>query len=131
MSSVTSQNNDITLTARFTGEGHSLLLSYRVTNDTGGTVYLFDMVHADYDGSVYPLVDPCYATIEGGQLVLSRQVIPVPDGMRVETVNIPFVTAIKPGHSVDKTVRQVQPVFFPGRPTPTLTTSRRPGARNP
>lgn len=111
MSSVTSQNNDITLTARLTGEGRSLVLSYQVTNETDRTVYLFDMLHGEYDGSVYPLVDPCYATIEGGQLVLSRQIIPVPDDMLVETVNIPFVTSIKPGRSVDKTVRQVQPVF--------------------
>lgn len=111
MPSFTSQNDDITLTAQLGGEGRVLDLSYQVTNKTGQTVYLFDILHANFDGSVYPVVDSCYATVEQGQLVLSRQIVKVPDNKLVETVNIPFVTSIKPGRSVSKKVKQVQPVF--------------------
>jgi len=111
MPSFTSQNDDITLTAELGGQGRVLDLSYQVTNKTDRTIYLFDMLHAEFNGSVYPLVDSCYATIEQGQLVLSRQIIAVPEDTLVETVNIPFVTAIKPGRSAGKTVKQIQPVF--------------------
>ncbi|WP_428650950.1 hypothetical protein [Roseibium sp.] len=111
MSSFTSQNNDITLTAQLVEDGRTLRLSYRVTNTSGRTVYLFDVLHGDYDGSVYPLIEPNYATIEQGQLVLSRQIIPVPEFTLVESVNTPFVTSIPPGRSVEKTVAQVQPIY--------------------
>ena len=111
MPAFTSQNDDITLTAQLAGDGNILDLSYQVTNTSGQTVYLFDILHGNYDGSVYPLIESCYATVEQGQLVLSRQIVEVPALKFVESVNIPFVTAVASGRSVNKTVKQVQPVF--------------------
>lgn len=111
MSAITNQNSDMTLSAHLREDKGLLLLTYQVNNTSGRTMYLFDVLHGEFDGSAYPLVDACYATIEQGQLVLSRQIIAVPDDILVESENIPFVTAIKPGFSVEKTVRQVQPVF--------------------
>lgn len=111
MSSFTNQNNDISLTAQLGGEDRALDLTYTVANLSGRTVYLFDLLHAEFDGSVFPLVDACYATIEDGRLVFSRQIIPVPDDVLVEAENIPFVTPIKPDRTIEKTVRQAVPVY--------------------
>lgn len=111
MSSFTNQNNDITLTAQLRQDGRFILLAYQVTNKTDRLVYLFDVLHDEFNGSVYPLVDACYATVEQGQLVLSRQIMEVPEDTLTETFNIPFVTAVKPGQTIDKAVRQVQPVY--------------------
>lgn len=111
MPTFTSQNDAITLTAQLGERGTGLDLSYQVTNKSDRTAYLFDILHGDYDGSVYPVIDSCYATVEQGQIVLSRQIVKVPENKLVERVNIPFVTAIKPGQSVNKSVKQVQPVF--------------------
>jgi len=111
MSAITNQNSDLILSAQFRQEGLFLMLTYQVTNTSGRTVYLFDVLHGEYDGSVFPLVDACYATIEQGQLVLSRQIIQEPADEDVESVNIPFVTAMQPGSTIEKTVKQPTPVF--------------------
>lgn len=111
MSAITNQNSDMTLSAQMRQDGIFMMLTYEVTNTSDSTLYLFDVLHDQFDGAVFPLVDACYASLEQGQLVLSRQIVAVPKGTLVEYVNIPFVTAIKPGFSVEKTVRQVQPVF--------------------
>lgn len=111
MSAPTNQNSDLTVSAQLREDGRLLYLTYQATNTSGRTLYLFDVLHGEFDGSVFPLVDACYATIEQGQLVLSRQIIPVPDDMLVDVENIPFVTAMQPGSSIEKTVRQSKPVF--------------------
>ena len=44
-------------------------------------------------------------------MVFSRQITEVPDDMLVESFNIPFVTLLKPGRSVEKIIKQPQPVY--------------------
>ena len=111
MSLITNQNSDLSLGVQIRPDGLMLKLSYKVTNLSDRTVYLFDILHDEFNGSVYPLVDACYATIEQGQLVLSRQIMEVPEDTLPESFNIPFVTPVKPGRSVEKTIRQPQPIF--------------------
>jgi hypothetical protein len=112
MSAITNQNSDMILSAQLRQIDDRLLnLTYQVQNTSDRTMYLFDVLHGEFDGSVFPLVDACYATIEQGQLVLSRQIVPVPDDVLVDVENIPFVTAMRPGASIEKTVKQPKPVF--------------------
>nr|WP_319383339.1 hypothetical protein [uncultured Roseibium sp.] len=111
MSAITNQNSDMILSAQLRQDDRYLHLSYRAQNVSGRTMYLFDVLHGEFDGSAFPLVNACYATIEEGQLVLSRQIVQVPDDMLVDVENIPFVTAVQPGSSVEKTVQQPRPVF--------------------
>ncbi len=111
MSSSSNQNSDISLSARLREDGPALRLTYEVRNMTETTVYLFDVLHDEYNGSLFPLVDACYATIEQGQLVLSRQIMDVPEDTLTESFNIPFVTPLKPGRSIEKSILQPRPIF--------------------
>gem|GEM_PF-1647537 len=111
MSAITNQNSDMSLSVATREDNKTLHLTYQVTNTSGRTLYLFDVLHGEFDGSVFPLVDACYATIEQDQLVLSRQIVQVPGNMLVDVENIPFVTAIQSGSSIEKTVKQPLPVY--------------------
>ncbi|WP_298963758.1 hypothetical protein [uncultured Roseibium sp.] len=111
MSSSSNQNNDISLAVQIQQDGPTLRLSYQVRNLSDRTAYLFDVLHDEFNGSVFPLVEACYASIEQGQLVFSRQIVDVPEGMLLEGFNIPFVTPVRPGRTIEKTVLQPQPVY--------------------
>jgi hypothetical protein len=75
----------------------TLQLEYRVTNSLSVPIFLFDILHREFDGSVYPLDPGAYVEISGHDVVVSRKLFPVPDNMLVEQPNIPFSTRLLPG----------------------------------
>ncbi len=79
-----------------TGEG--LALAYAVRNQGSRPIWVFNRLFHVTDSGTYRL-DPnvIYVEVEGGQVVLSKQLQPVPRTSLVESPEVPGVTRLPPG----------------------------------
>jgi hypothetical protein len=108
---VAANPDDLSLTGTLVADGRSARLAYEVTNKTVGTIYLFNVLHLEFDEASYP-IDPagCYVEVRNGRVILSKKIIEPPDGVDVETPNIPFVTRLLRGQTFAETVTLALPL---------------------
>lgn len=86
-------------------------LSYELRNTGERPIYLFNrLVKFGPTGS--PTLDDnaVYSAIEGDALVLSRQLVPIPSGIRVEVPEVPGLSEVAPGASLKQSLTVVLPL---------------------
>lgn len=91
--------------------GESLVLTYEVHNRGARPIWLLEGL---YDrgptGSVRLAPDSAYVDITGGQVVVSRMLMPLPPGVLVESPEVPAVTRVEAGQKVSRRVVLPLPV---------------------
>ena len=100
-------------------EEGKLSIAYWVQNITDRSVFLFDIIHRDFNGSEFPIDDGAYIEVSDETIIVSRKLFPVPDNLFVEAKNIPFVTRLLPGASANGRV-ELQLPLTPRNPYETL-----------
>ncbi len=86
-------------------------LSYELRNTGERPIYLFNRL-ARFGPTGSPTLDDnaVYSAIEGDTLVLSRQLVPIPDGIRVEMPEVPGLSEVAPGASLKQSLTVVLPL---------------------
>ncbi|RKH38665.1 hypothetical protein [Corallococcus sicarius] len=84
-------------------EADSLAVTYAVHNRTPRAVLLVDGL-MDFGFSGHPTLSPerAYVDLSGGQVVLSRMVLRVPDDLMVESPEVPAVSRVEPGATANR-----------------------------
>ncbi|RKH41711.1 hypothetical protein D7V93_38475 [Corallococcus llansteffanensis] len=79
-------------------EADTLAVTYAVHNRTSRAVWLLDGLW-DFGFGGQPTLDPhrAYVDLSGGQVVLSRMLIPVPEDLLVEAPEVPSVSRVEAG----------------------------------
>jgi hypothetical protein len=92
-------------------EGNSLVLTYEVHNRRGQAVWLLDgLFDTAPSGHVTLAPDKAYVDIEGGRVVVSRMLLPVPDDVLVESPEVPGATRVDAGKTASRRVVLPLPV---------------------
>lgn len=96
----------VRLQAAMTASDVTLRVAYVVTNFSERNVFLFDVLHGGMgpDGVFMDPERAMYVALEPRRIVICHQIFPVPQGMRVEKRNIPFVTRLTPGSRTEASV---------------------------
>jgi hypothetical protein len=87
-----------------------LHLFYTARNLTPEPIFLFNILHGEFDGASFPIESSPYVAIVNGIVVISKKLIPVPDHMLVEKPNIPFLTRVPSGGRHEETMSAVLPL---------------------
>lgn len=92
-------NQHLTLTTEIKEQDNRLNVKYSVSNNIGNILYLFNVLHDEYDENDYYPFDKrnCYVEFEGSVVVISKKIMSIPPNTFVERLNIPFVTPVPPG----------------------------------
>ncbi|MFP2930579.1 hypothetical protein ACLESO_36355 [Pyxidicoccus sp. 3LG] len=86
-------------------EGESLVLSYEVHNRGGQALWLVDVLFDTApSGHVTLAPDKAYVDIDGGRVVVSRMLLPVPDDVLVEAPEVPGVSRLEAGKTASRRV---------------------------
>ena len=92
--------------------GSTLLVEYKVKNETDVAIYLFNVIY-DWDNEGTPVVvkNGLYACLrKDGVLHLAKQVLPLPRQKMVEVRRIPFTTKVDAGAEFGEKVEIPVPV---------------------
>lgn len=82
---------------------HRLVLGYGMTNERGREVFLLDQLPLiDESGACSLDANRVYVEIAGAELRLSRQLVQVPEQMVVEAPEVPFLTRLEAGDSIEQ-----------------------------
>jgi hypothetical protein len=92
-------NQHMTLVTEIEEQADNLNLNYSVSNNVRSSLYLFNVLHDEYNENDYYPFDKrnCYVEFEGSVVVISKKIMSTPPNTFVERLNIPFVTPIPPG----------------------------------
>ncbi len=83
-------------------QGAQLTVSYRVTNGTAESVWLFNRLFERGLAGHEPQVDKAYTRLDGDTLVLTKAWREVPDHLDVEAPEVPFLTPLAAGASFEE-----------------------------
>jgi hypothetical protein len=100
------------LVAKFIVAASTVLgIEYSVQNTTGADIYVFDRVF-QRASSGEPIVDPelAYRQFHEGTLFIEKAVQPVPDGMKVEITDVPYLVRLAPGETRTGRIALSKPV---------------------
>ena len=79
---------------KFAAEGDTARLAYEVRNTLDQPIYVFDQL---YDMQTKKLsLDWAYVAIEGQKAIISRQVWPLPQGLRHDSPELPYARLVAP-----------------------------------
>ena len=80
-------------------EQDRIVVSYEFRNESSATVFLFDQLWVEVSPAGAFAVEAGRAWVEVGpeETTISAKLVPVPEGMFVESPNIPLVTRVEPG----------------------------------
>lgn len=96
---------ELTLQVRGMISGQTLRLEYRAMNRGQRTLFLFNILHDEMtEAGAFPLFDGAYVESTGDAVVISRKLFPVPPMTFVERRNIPFVTRLVPGATIQESL---------------------------
>lgn len=90
-------DENIQVDVRHQVEATALRISYRATNRSSAPLFLFDVLHGEFEDGAFPLDRSGYVEINDDSVIVSRKLFPVPPLMLVEKPNIPFVTRLAAG----------------------------------
>ena len=92
-------DGDLRIEARLHMASDRLRIEYRATSAASGPLFLFNILHDEFDDGVFPLDRGGYVEIDGDGVVVSRKLFAVPSGTLAEKPNIPFLTRLVPGET--------------------------------
>ena len=80
----------------------SLVLSYQIVNNEAQTVYIADNVPkiASDGGHIFSATNAYVMLAENKRLILSKEVIAIPPGIKAERPAMPYFRALQPGETV-------------------------------
>jgi len=87
-------------------EARALTVAYTFENGSTQNAYLFNLLYERIGPGPMFFTDPnaVYVDLEGGDLMLSQKIVPVPEGMKVEKPNVPCTTLVRPGERFQQMV---------------------------
>lgn len=105
----------------------SLTIGYDLVNDHKTTIYVADMLYAVApDGGHRPDPTLAYAVAQvDGSLILSKELVPIPPGIKAERPEMPYFVAMQPGERRSGTIVLAQPIA-PFHPYRAFTTAAAP-----
>ena len=104
------QNADIRLVAEVTLGRDRLVLAYEVENIGASDIYLLNKVYRALPG---PAIDKDFAYVfltQEGQLVVEKDIPPVPPGLSPTSLAVPYMTVVRAGARFAETVELAVPV---------------------
>jgi hypothetical protein len=107
-----SADHSAVLTATLRIDANGIALRHEVKNTTSADIFLFNQLYADVDQQGRYEVDASICNIEAqhDRILISKKIAEVPANMLVETRNIPCVTGVAAGASLNEAVQLSLPL---------------------
>lgn len=108
---MTANASNLTSRATFSLEADTLKIAYAITNGSPGEICIFNRLFDEQDSSVDLDPNRAYLSLEGHDaVVITKRLLKVPDGMRVEMPECPYLTCIEPGATFEEALELAVPL---------------------
>jgi hypothetical protein len=100
----------VTLETQAEIKDNQLVIHYQIKNETDGAIYLTNRVFQWTPEGLSVDANLIYTELIDGKLRLTKANIPVPDHIKVESPDVPYLTELEAGGQFDETIVQPLPL---------------------